>query len=381
MERLKMKKILILMGRYLPGFKDGGPVRSIVNLVDAFGDRYEIRIMCTDRDHGDTEAYPGISVYDWNDVRGARVFYVPPGGYSLSLIKRLADDADLVYCCGPYNDYAIKAMLLNRIGAIKKPFVVAPMGSFSPEAYAIKGGKKRLFMAVMKAFGFFKNITWSVTSEREDEELKAVLGNNIKTIIAEDLPRGGLIKRTRVRGEKEALKVIFLSRISPKKNLLAAAGALKGVSRDDNIIFDIFGNMEDPEYYAQCEKVLKELPKNIKWEYKGLADSDAVPKIWAEYDAFLFPTRGENYGHVIAEAMAAGCIPIISDQTPWLDLSEHGCGYVLPLEDTAAFTAALCGLCRKSPEELNKMALAAQSYISKHNEESIAKSGYLKIFG
>lgn len=374
-----MRRILILMGRYLPGFKDGGPVRSIVNLVDAYGDRYDIRIMTTDRDHGDDRPYPNISVYDWNDVRGAKVFYVPPKGFSLTLIESLARESDVVYCCGPYNDYAVKAMILNRLGKIKCPFVVAPMGSFSPEAYAIKGGKKRLFMCVMRALGIFKDIIWSVTSERENEELKAVLGSKITTVIAEDLPRQGMIEHAHEKKES-ALKVIFLSRISPKKNLKAAALALKEVSPSYNITFDIFGNMEDPNYYAECKAVLDELPSNVKWEYKGLADSEAVPQIWADYDAFLFPTRGENYGHVIAEAMSAGCIPVISDQTPWMDLDKNGCGYVLPLGDMPAFTNAIEELAAKSKDEMRKSVLAAQDYIGKHNTESINNSGYLKIF-
>ena len=374
-----MKKILILAGRYLPGFKDGGPVRSIVNLVECFGDEYEIRIMTTDRDHGDTEPYPDVAVYDWNEVRGAKVFYVPPGGFSLSLIKRLSDEVDVLYCCGPYNDYAIHAMLLNRFGKIKCPFVIAPMGSFSPEAYAIKGGKKRLFMGVMKAFGFFKNVIWSVTSEREDEELKAVLGQKITTIIAEDLPRKGTIPHAHDK-EENALKLIFLSRISEKKNLLKAIEALEGAQKDISITFDIYGNEEDAEYFDKCMAEAQKLPTNVKWEYKGLADSDAVPKIWAEYDAFLFPTRGENYGHVIAEAMSGGCVPIISDQTPWMDLNENKCGYVLPLEDVKGFTRAINDLSAMKPGEFKAMSDNAVRYILKHNEESIGNSGYKKIF-
>lgn len=374
-----MKSILILTGRYLPGFKDGGPVRSIVNLVDAFGDKYDIRIMCTDRDHGDTESYPDVSVYSYNDVGNAKVFYVPPKGFALSLIKNLSDEVDVLYCCGPYNDYAINAMFLNKKKKLHCPLVIAPMGSFSPQAYAIKGAKKRLFIKLFKLLGMFKNVIWSVTSEREDKELRDVLGDKIKTIIAEDLPRKSLLEHVHVK-ENNNLKLIFLSRISPKKNLLFAAKALKDVPENIHIDFDIYGNMEDPDYYSQCEKALKELPKNVSWEYKGLADSEAVPKIWTEYDAFLFPTMGENYGHVIAEALSSGCIPIISDQTPWMDLNENHCGKVIPLENQKGFTDAVTELALCSPEEMKEYSEAALKYIAKHNEESIKNSGYLKIF-
>lgn len=48
---------------------------------------------------------------------------------------------------------------------------------------------------------------------------------------------------------------------------------------------------------------------------------------------FLFPTLGENYGHVIFEALAAGCPVIVSDQTPWQDLEKREVGWVIPLAD------------------------------------------------
>lgn len=375
---ISMKKILILTGRYLPGFKDGGPVRSLINLVDSFGDKYEIRIMCTDRDHGDNEPYPDINVYDYNQVGNAKVFYVPPQGYSASLIKRLSDDADILYCCGPYNDYAITAMLLNRIGKIHCPFVIASMGSFSPLAYSIKGKKKHIFIAVLKALGFFKNVIWSVTSKREEEELKAVMGNKARTIIAEDLPRKVITKHVHQK-EDNSLKLIFLSRISRKKNLLGAARILKNV-KNVNITFDIYGNLEDKDYYRECEEALKTLPSNIKWEYKGEAKASEVLNIWAGYDAFLFPTFGENYGHVIAEALSGGCIPIISDQTPWMDLEDNNCGYALPLSDENAFVQVVTKLAELNNDEFNKKIEAAYSYIKEHNEKSINNSGYLKIF-
>ena len=62
------KDILIIMGRYLPGYKDGGPIRSIKNLTDFLGKEYNFKILTCDRDHGDTEAYPNIKVNGWNRV-------------------------------------------------------------------------------------------------------------------------------------------------------------------------------------------------------------------------------------------------------------------------------------------------------------------------
>lgn len=80
-----MKKVLILMGRYLPGYKDGGPVRTIKNLTDILGSEYNIRIMCHDRDHGDLECYPNIAVNAYNKIGNASVFYVKNGEFKFKL--------------------------------------------------------------------------------------------------------------------------------------------------------------------------------------------------------------------------------------------------------------------------------------------------------
>ena len=59
------------------------------------------------------------------------------------------------------------------------------------------------------------------------------------------------------------------------------------------------------------------------------------------YDMFFMPTKGENYGHVIAEALCAGLPILIADTTPWRNLQEQGIGWDLPLNDPNAFSTAI----------------------------------------
>lgn len=99
-EKLRKKVILIITGRYLPGYKDGGPVRSVKNLVDCLGEEYQFRILTCDRDHGDTQPYPNVKVNEWNQVGDAQVYYVKPKGFSGSVIRSLSVEADLLYVCG-----------------------------------------------------------------------------------------------------------------------------------------------------------------------------------------------------------------------------------------------------------------------------------------
>ena len=226
---LIMRTILIITGRYLPGYRDGGPVRSILNLTQWLGDEYDFRIMCLDRDHGDTEPYPEITVNDYNQVGKAKVWYTT--AFTPEDITKLSSEADVVYVCGPYGDYARQTMKLKKAGKITAPVYVASMGSFSPEAFKIKGFKKRLFIRYMKMAGLFDVVTWSVTSEREERELKSVVGKDAECVIASDLPRCGLTDHTRIK-EEGILKLCFITRISRKKNLLAIPDIIGMVYND-----------------------------------------------------------------------------------------------------------------------------------------------------
>ena len=125
------------MGRYLPGYKDGGPVRTIKNLTDILGNEYDIRIMCHDRDHGDEIPYSNINVNTYNKVGNAKVYYVKNGKFTFKTLLKEIKKVDVVYCCGPYNNYAIKTMILKKIGFFKQKLVIASMGSFTKSALSL----------------------------------------------------------------------------------------------------------------------------------------------------------------------------------------------------------------------------------------------------
>lgn len=376
-----MKTILIIMGRYLPGYKDGGPVRSIKNLVDRLGGEYDFRILTADRDHGDSEPYANIKVRDWNTVGAAKVYYVEQGGFDEKTVERLAKEADLVYLCGCFNDYARTTLKMKKQGRIECRVVIAAMGLFSPGAFHIKYPKKKAYMILLRGLGYFRGVEWSATSEEEAEDIRREAGKDAVCHLAEDLPRKPEEIQHITGMDAGSLKVIFLSRISRKKNLLFAAKILQQVG--GNIVFDIYGNMEDVSYWKECEEELKKLPGNVKWEYKGEADAEQVVKIFAKYDVFLFPTMAENYGHVIFEAMAGGCVPVISDKTPWTEEKTEKCGAVLELDRENAvknFAEAVekyAGMTRQEKQEAADKCIAfAMNYQAKAAEEQ-----YRNIFG
>lgn len=338
--------ILIFVRYYLPGYKSGGPVRTIANMVEALGDEFEFRIVTSDRDFLDVSPYYGINSDAWVGVRKAWVYYVSPERLRLLVWARLIRETphDVLYLNGVFDPvYTLLPLLARRLaGSQRKPVVVAPRGTLSPGALGLKRWKKRPFLAVAQIAGLYRNVLWHASTKDEAQLIRRQFGRAARIVTALNLPLMSGQQRTSCEAidAPGPLRIVFLSRISRKKNLDYALRVL--AKTRVRIQFDIWGTLEDPAYWKKCLNQIQALPENAVVRYRGVADHSEVNKILAGYDLFFLPTRGENYGHVIAEAVSAGTPVLLSDQTPWRNLRSEGVGWDLPLENgEAAFLEAI----------------------------------------
>lgn len=338
--------ILISVSYYLPGYKAGGPIRTLANLVDRLGDEFQFKIITADRDFGDTKPYPGIKIGNWNRVGKAEVFYTSPKRRSLSNFRKLlcSTGYDVLYLNSFFSPhFTIKTLLLMRLCLIPdRPLVIAPRGEFSPGALGLKSLKKRVYLLAAKTFGLYRGVLWQASSEYEEADIRRWFGRDVAVIVAPNLPP--MLhsadelppKDEKIKGN---LKIIFLSRISRKKNVDGALKMLRGLK--GQVQFNIYGPMEDKVYWSMCQKIISSLPENIEVRYCGSVEHDQVGVVMREHDLFFLPTLGENFGHVILEAFVAGCPVLLSDQTPWRGLEKKGVGWDLPLESQQRLQAVL----------------------------------------
>jgi hypothetical protein len=82
-------KILTSLDYYLPGFKAGGPTRTVSLMVSQLPETLEFLIGIGDADHTDQHAYPGIRTNQWTDVGRAKVWYLPKRDISIASLTRL----------------------------------------------------------------------------------------------------------------------------------------------------------------------------------------------------------------------------------------------------------------------------------------------------
>ena len=333
----KKKIILCFIKYYLPGYRSGGPVRSIVNFVEKFGDEYDIRIVCSSHDAIDNKPYDNINIEEWNQVGKAKVFYLSNKIIKFKKIFNLLNDLkyDMIYLNSFFTfTFSIFPLLLQYFNFINlKSFVIAPRGEFNVNAIRIKKIKKKIYLLFAKTTGFYNNICWQASSELESNDIRRVIGRNAINIkIAPDLifSNQNIFKELTYQKKKiSVFKIVFLSRISPMKNLDFLIRVLSNVSNP--LEFSILGPKEDSQYWKECKTLMGKIPAHIKIIVGDEIAPEKVHETFGKYDLFVFPTRGENFGHVIPESLAAGTPILLSDRTPWLQ-DKSSALQVLPLK-------------------------------------------------
>lgn len=357
--------LLTFAGHYLPGFKAGGPIRTLANLVECLGDAFDIRIVTADRDLGDDRPFPGVTVDRWTKLDGARVYYRSHGAsaWERMLSTPEARRPDILYLNGFFGIHSSILPLIERQrGRLDPaPVILAPRGEFAAAALGIKTVKKRAFLGAARWTGLHHKVTFQASSEHEAADIRRALGA-VPICVAADLSRRSTLSGLSLlrRNPGDPFRLVLLARVSPMKNLL---GAIEIVSRLGNLLveFDIYGTLEDTDYWRRCEAAIAALRPNIRVAYKGPVQPEDVETVLSGYDAFLLPTLGENYGHVIREALSAGLPVLISDRTPWRGLEARGAGADLPLDDLDAFAQRIRDWAALSPERFDDMRRAARA--------------------
>lgn len=379
MKNKEKPRILVFIDWYSPGYKAGGPVRSMVNLTAHLSNEFDFFIVTRDSEYGEDIPYDSVNSDAWNDLSpGVKVWYSSAGTPSLKLWKRLIDETkpSVVYINGIYSP---KFSLLPLIAARRmkcQKIIVAPRGMLGAGAIEIHSLKKRSFLKFMKAFKLYRNLIWHVTAKSESDEVLKEIDKKAEIIIASNLPtqNRNIFNLTFIEKKQGELKLCFISRISRKKNLLYALDSLMLTSEDLKIIFDLFGPIDDLEHWKSCLEIISKLPKNIEVNYRGVMDPQQIDSTFREYHAFFFPTKHENFGHVILESLMVGRPVVISDQTPWRNLSDTKSGWDLPLSDPSGFSSSLETLAAMGQEEYNEWCKGAwelgQSVV---NDESVVE--------
>ena len=252
----------------------------------------------------------------------------------LTVIRRIRETGPQVIYLNSLFDHSfgILPLLVARALHSAVPVVLAPRGELSAGALTLKKRKKRIFIAVFRLLMLHKIVTWHASTNREKMDIERVFGRDVTIRIAIDLradlfdgPNREFKKRSSEGGEKCA-ELVFFSRIVPKKNTAAVVRAMSYIKGMANL--SIAGPIEDLKYWTECLGLIERLPEPRAVTYVGTISPEDVTAFLDNFDLFVLPTLGENFGHAVLEALAAGTPVIVGNDTPWDLIETRGAGWL-----------------------------------------------------
>lgn len=353
-------RTLIVTKNYKLSKNGGGPVKSIKNLVSSLSSHMNLNILTSAFDEGTINKYDNITEDQWSKDDTSMVKYVSK--FSIkeanNEIKNLKPE--VIYLNSFFSPSSIVFYFTIPLNKNIK-YVIAPRGEFNPNALNIKNKKKSVFLKLIKSLGLLNKVTFHATSIKEEKDIEKIFPRNTIQVI-KNLPDISNELTSKKIKNINGFNIVSIGRISKMKNIDFAVKSLQPIS-DLNINFDLFGPIEDKDYYEKINREINKLPNNINVQFKGQIDNDQVSKILSNYDLYYSPTLGENYGHSIVEAIQNNVPVLISDNTPWKDLERKNVGFDLSLDNIVQFTKVIIQLSKMNDEEYKKKFMGFNRFI------------------
>jgi glycosyltransferase involved in cell wall biosynthesis len=332
-------KILQVVPSYLPGFRYGGPIRSVHGLSRALAARgHEVTVCTTDVDDGQRLAVPtGAPVsLDGVEVRYFRAHGPRRLRYAPSLwpyLARVLPEYDLVHVHGLFHWFGCAAARAARGRGV--PYVIAPRGMLVDEMLARRGRlRKRLWLEWLERPNLGGAAALHLTAELERDCLPVlpfplpqafVLENGVEhTPFGGELSAvDGLVRRL---FELHPRVLLFLGRLNWKKGLDRLLAALRQVPPDVHLAIagpdDGGGAQLRGQVFAQGLERRVTLVGPVTGETRAFLLERAT--------LLVLPSYSENFGNVVLEALAAGTPAVVTPEVGAGALLERtGAGRIL----------------------------------------------------
>lgn len=376
-------EVLVFVDWYKPGFKGGGPIRSMMNLVDHLGDRVHFHFVTSDTDYATTTPYADVPTDRWVDLpTGERVWYASSAGRSRKVWRRLVREKrwHAIYVNGMFSWwYSILPVWLAQGTGLRR--IVAPRGMLLPGPMGQGPLKKQLFLALARGTGMYHGVEFHATSSEETTSIRGTLQRNARVHEAANLPRrmpsSELVPRPKVVGEVRLLNVV---RIATEKNIHRIIQVLQQVQ--GRVSFDLYGPVHHEAYWTQCQEAIARLPQHVRFNYHGPVASEEVPHLMSHpYHALFMPNEGDNFGHTMLEALSVGLPLLISDRTPWRDLRAQQAGWDLSLDSDAPFVSALQELIDMDQQAFDRLSTGARAIGARTLQDALPVARTAELFG
>lgn len=260
----------------------------------------------------------------------------------------------------------------------KIPRIVSIRGMLQPWALQQKSLKKQLAWLLYQKNDLLTATVLHATADDEVEAIKSkVVNANVVNIPnGTDLPSAGWLES--VREKKDHKTVLFLSRIHPKKGLLMLLEAW-AIVRPRRWKLVIAGPDEDG-HRRQVEALITKLGLINEIELVGEVQGKAKERLFANSELFILPTYSENFGIVVAEALAHQLPVITTTGAPWAELTSRKCGWWVDPEPKAIADALKVAITTPG-QELVEMGRRGRNFVESEYEWKSISNRFLDLYG
>ena len=295
--------------------------------------------------------------------------------YCNNLIFKRFNDYDVFHINGLWGLFIHKMVLLSKKS--NTPYIVSPHGMLENWSLSQSKFKKKVALFLYQKKDLIESDCIHVTAILEMNSVRKL---GIKNPIAV-IPNGidvSIFPKKISQKVNEKKTFLFLSRIHPKKGieLLIDAWANLKHSKKKNWQIKIIGNGK-PEYIDELKnRILKRGLQNCVYLLPPIFEIKKKNDVFYTSDVFVLPSYSENFGIVIAEALASFTPVITTKATPWKDLADHNCGWWIDV-GVVALQNTLGKVLDMNNDELKKMGNNGRNLIEeKYSVEAIANKTY-----
>ncbi len=267
---------------------------------------------------------------------------------------------------------------VHRRAARSGVFVLSPRGAMAEWSWNRHRCRKRIASALIHPGAFSSVDGWHATSAEEESEIRAlgfiqpicVAPNGVAapTELERDEARRYWIGRCPAVESRPV--AVFYSRFHPKKRVLELIDLWLATGPNDWLLL-LVGIPEDYTPEMLDRYVDRQSGTGRIAAFSGVD----CPAPYAVASLFLLPSHNENFGLVVAEALAHGVPALVTDTTPWKELNIPGRGWCVPWSDYAAAlraaTAEPAGQLAERGAGCRTWALGAFSW--RHSAERLAR--------
>lgn len=355
-------RILHVIPSFHPARHIGGPVVSTLRLADSLAAEpgIALEVLTTDA--------AGARVGDRVPVRRARF----PVGYDVTYTRRIAGRdvapgflarllpavarADVVHLTATYSFPTLPTLAACRL--LRRPVLWSPRGAIQArlEWEAADSRAKAAFERIALHLAPAASVIHATSPAEAALTARAMRGLLVRTVpnpVPIPPEPSGFVRQT---PGARPLRLMFLSRLHPKKGLDLLLRALAGLP---GATLDVYGSGA-AEHVAALEAAVRQAGLGARVSFHGHVEGAAREAAYRAADLFVLPSHSENFGNVVAEALAFGVPVVTTTATPWAALEARGCGAVVP-PDAEAIREAIA---RLAPHDLAAMGRAGRAFVA-----------------